>query len=32
MGLNDMQLTYLHNGRFQRPTVNGGQLIRESLI
>jgi hypothetical protein len=32
MGLDDMRLTYLHNGRFQRLTVNGGQLIKESLI
>jgi hypothetical protein len=31
MGLDDMRLTYLHNGRFQRLTTNGGQLIKEAL-
>ena len=29
LGLNDKSLTYLHNGRFERPTVNGGKLIEE---
>jgi hypothetical protein len=28
MGLNDMALTYLYNGRFQRLTENGGKLIK----
>ena len=29
LGLNDKSLTYLHNGRSERPTVNGGKLIEE---
>ena len=28
MGLNDMALTYLYNGRFQRLTENGGKVIK----
>ncbi len=31
MGLNDLQLTYLYNGRNQRLTENGGQLIKSAL-
>jgi hypothetical protein len=31
MGLNDMTLTYLYNGRNQRLTENGGQLIQAAL-
>jgi hypothetical protein len=31
MGLDDMRLTYYFNGRNQRLTDNGGQLIREAL-
>jgi uncharacterized protein (DUF1501 family) len=27
MGLDHMQLTYLHNGRDERATINGGELI-----
>jgi hypothetical protein len=27
LGLNDEQLTFLHNGRDERPTVNGGRVI-----
>ncbi|MBI1358143.1 MAG: DUF1501 domain-containing protein [Acidobacteria bacterium] len=27
LGLNHLSLTYLHNGRSERPTVNGGNLI-----
>jgi hypothetical protein len=29
MGLNHLQLTYPHDGRNERPTVNGGNVIRE---
>jgi Protein of unknown function (DUF1501) len=29
MGLNHMELTYFHNGRFERPTINAGEVIRE---
>jgi uncharacterized protein (DUF1501 family) len=29
MGLNHYRLTYRHNGRDERPTVNGGNVIRE---
>ena len=31
MGLNDMALTYLYNGRYQRLTENGGQVIKAAL-
>ncbi len=31
LGLNHLDLTYLHNGRAERPTINGGQLIAEAL-
>lgn len=31
MGLRDLNLTYLYNGRYQRLTTNGGQLIQEAL-
>jgi hypothetical protein len=31
VGLNDMALTYLYNGRYQRLTENGGQVIRNAL-
>ncbi len=31
MGLNDLQLTYLYNGRNQRLTENGGQVIKQAL-
>ena len=30
LGLNHLDLTYLHNGRSERPTVNGGKLIAEA--
>jgi len=29
MGLDHLQLTYLHNGRDERATVNGGELISQ---
>jgi len=29
MGLNHMALTYFHNGRFERPTINAGEVIKE---
>jgi len=32
LGLNHTALTYFHNGRFERPTINDGELIRELLI
>lgn len=31
MGLNHLDLTYFHNGRAERATVNAGELIREAL-
>ena len=31
LGLNHLNLTYLHNGRSERATVNGGKLIKEAL-
>lgn len=31
LGLNHLDLTYLHNGRSERPTINGGNLIDELL-
>ena len=31
MGLNDLSLTYLYNGRYQRLTTNGGNLIQKAL-
>ena len=31
LGLNHLDLTYLHNGRSERATVNGGKLIEEVL-
>ena len=32
VGLDDMRLTYLFSGRFQRLTVNGGTLIQKALV
>ena len=32
LGMNDMALTYLYNGRYQRLTENGGQVIKKALI
>lgn len=29
MGLNHVELTYFHNGRFERPTINAGEVIKE---
>ncbi len=31
MGLNHTRLTYFHNGRFERPTINDGEVIKEAL-
>jgi uncharacterized protein DUF1501 len=31
LGLNHINLTYFHNGRFERPTVNDGEVIKEVL-
>lgn len=31
LGLNHLQLTYLHNGRAERPTIVGGDVIRELI-
>ncbi len=31
LGLNHLDLTYLHNGRSERATVNGGKLIKEAF-
>ena len=32
MGLSDLSLTYLYNGRYQRLTTNGGTIIKNALI
>ena len=32
MGLDHLKLTYLHNGRQERATVNGGEVIREIFV
>jgi len=29
LGLDHLRLTYLHNGRAERPTVNAGKIIPE---
>ncbi len=31
LGLDHLSLTYLHNGRSERATINGGKLIEEAL-
>jgi len=31
LGLDHQRLTYLHNGRDERATINGGNVIREVL-
>ena len=31
LGLNHLDLTYFHNGRAERATVNAGKLIEEAL-
>ena len=31
LGLNHVELTYFHNGRFERPTVNDGEVVKEVL-
>jgi len=31
LGLNHLSTTYLHNGRSERPTVNGGKLIEDAI-
>jgi uncharacterized protein (DUF1501 family) len=31
LGMDHEKLTYLHNGRDERPTVNGGEIIKEVL-
>jgi hypothetical protein len=31
LGLDHEKLTYLHNGRDERPTINGGEVIKEML-
>lgn len=31
LGLNHERLTYLHNGRDERPTINDGEVVREVL-
>jgi uncharacterized protein (DUF1501 family) len=31
LGLNHEKLTYLHNGRDERATINGGEVIKEML-
>ena len=31
LGLNHKALTYLHSGRFERPTINGGRVFDEAF-
>lgn len=31
LGLDHEKLTYLHNSRDERPTINGGEIIRDAL-
>jgi len=31
LGLNHLDLTYLHNGRSERPTITDGKLITEAF-
>jgi hypothetical protein len=31
LGLNNETLTFLHNGRDERPTINDGEVVREAL-
>lgn len=31
LGLNHLRTLFMHNGRMERPTINGGQLIRELI-
>jgi Protein of unknown function (DUF1501) len=31
LGLNHVNLTYFHSGRFERPTINDGEVIKEAL-
>ena len=31
LGLDHVQTTYLHNGRAERPTITGGEIVRELL-
>lgn len=31
MGIDHLALTYLHNGRRERPTVNGGEVVTEAI-
>jgi uncharacterized protein (DUF1501 family) len=31
MGLNHLDLTFLHNGRRERPTVNSGAVVGEAI-
>jgi len=31
LGLNHTNLTYFHNGRFERPTINDGRIVKEAL-
>jgi arylsulfatase A-like enzyme len=31
MGLNHLHLTYFHNGRHERPTINAGMVMKEVL-
>jgi len=31
LGMDHLKLTYLHNGRDERATINGGEVIRKVL-
>ena len=31
LGLDHLSLTYFHNGRFERSTINGGKIVKDAL-
>jgi hypothetical protein len=31
LGLDHLKVTYLHNGRSERPTIVSGEVVREAL-
>jgi len=32
LGLNHHRLTFEHNGRDERPTINGGRVITQAVV
>ena len=32
LGLDHVKVTYLHNGRSERPTIVSGEVVREALV